>query len=158
MTAPTCINLLARFGGNYRVSFEEGYSHKWKRRANLDPWRMQIPARFGVIFPVGGDRLGVMVDGHPRVANRLAALPCCRSVQNGAAEQTFEFDVEDFPALAAVVFPWRRQKMAEANRQAASARLRARVLKIPTSSRVPDAPTHVGEKSGPQIVLDSDDL
>jgi hypothetical protein len=84
MSEPTCINLVERFGTDYRITFEEGYAHKGMHRDNLDPWYMQIPARFGTIYPYGGNTLGVMIDNHRYVSKKLAGLACCRLVLNQA--------------------------------------------------------------------------
>jgi len=110
MSEPRCIDLAERFGQVHRITFDEAYDPRRRRRDQLDPWAMQLPGRFGTIYPAGGDRLGVMLDGHPQLAKRLQALPCCRLVQDGDWEKTFEFDVADFDKVAEIVRPRRRRR------------------------------------------------
>ena len=135
MTAPSSINLTERFGGDYRITFEEGYAHRGKHRDNLDPWYMQIPARFGTIYPYGRNTLGVMIDNHRYVAKKLAGLACCQLVQDGNLEKTFLFDVDHFPAVAAILLPHRKPQLTEDQRQASRERMLAlRAVKIPCAS------------------------
>jgi hypothetical protein len=125
----TCLNLRERFGRHYRIAFDPCYDPKGVPRAKLDPWYMTIPCRLGTIYPVGGDRLAVEVDYHPHVARKLAALPGAALTQNGDREKTFTFPAALFDQVAAVVRPYRRRRVSEAQRQAARealARYRAR--------------------------------
>ena len=69
-----------------------------------------------------------------------------------ATEKTFRFAVGDFPAVAAIVFPWRRPKMSEAKKQEAAARLAAGMLKFHSASGVPESPTHPEAESDRNIV------
>ena len=119
-----CVNLLERFGAKYRISFDEAYSAKGKHRDNLDLWYLELPGRFGTIYPQGGTTLAVMVDRHPQAARQLAALPSCRLYNDGEHEKVFLFDVEDFAKVAAIVRPRRRPRLTEEQRLAAAERLK----------------------------------
>jgi hypothetical protein len=91
-----------------------------------DPWMYQIPGKYGVIYPVGSDRLAVEVDGHREVARRLRALRV-KLVQDGDEEQTFTFHVSLFKQVAAVVRSFRKKT----NRRSTEDGLRS--LKCPSS-------------------------
>jgi hypothetical protein len=147
-----CINLLLRFGADYRVSFEEGYVHKGIRRDKLDAWYMEIVGRFGTIFPLGGDDLGVMVDDHPGLAKKLAALPGCRIAQHGDREMTFAFAVERFPAVAAIVAPRRRRRVSDAERSRLADLGQQHGFKLHQPVQNSEAPTHANQKSDQNIV------
>jgi hypothetical protein len=54
-----CVNLLARCGHRYRISFDPAYSPRHVPRTKLDPWYMLIPGTLGTIYPTGGDLLRV---------------------------------------------------------------------------------------------------
>ena len=100
MTEPTCINLMERFGKRYRIEFDPAYSAKNRPRDSLDPWMMLIPCQRGVIYPHGGNRLAVEIDGRPISVKRLEVLGCTELVQDGDSEKTFTFDVVDFAKVA----------------------------------------------------------
>jgi hypothetical protein len=117
-----CVNLLARFGRDYRVTFDPAYDHRHVPRAKLDPWAMQLPCRRGVtIYPYGGDRLAVEVDRHRHVAKQLREIAGVTLYQDGDGEKTFLFDVGLFDAVAAVVKPKPRRKATEKQRAALAA-------------------------------------
>jgi hypothetical protein len=105
----TCINLLERFGKDYRVTLDPAARTKAQKR---DPWMMTIPCRGGVtIYPYGHDRLAVEVDGHPKLAKRLADIPGVTLYQDGDQEATLLFDVALFAQVAALVKPCRRRRL-----------------------------------------------
>lgn len=72
---PPCVNLKQLFGDRYKISFDPA-AETWGNRR--DPWLMQIPCRYGTIYPHGGDVLAIDLTGRNIIANRLSALPCCR--------------------------------------------------------------------------------
>src|SRR5262249_19799844 len=94
---PTCINLRERFGSIYRIGRDESAEQR------KDPWTLRLLCRRGVIYPWGGDRLGVMIDHRPGVARRVGALPGVVMEQGGDREFTFSFDVALFEQVAAIV-------------------------------------------------------
>jgi len=112
MSEPACIDLAKRFGGNYRIRFDEADDRR--RRRTVDPWMLELPCRRGVIYPHGGNILAVIVDGRPKVASQLRRLPCCSVLQDGDGESTFLFDVTHFPEVAAIVLPRRRRRASRA--------------------------------------------
>ena len=109
-----CVNLLERFGTEFRITFDEAYDAK--HRHTLDPWTIEIPCRFGVIYPHGGDRLAVECDRHP-VANRQLRELGLQIWQDGAVETTFVFPVDLFEAVAAIVQPKRRRRLGEEHKR-----------------------------------------
>ena len=94
---------------------------------------MQLPCRGrGVtIYPHGGDRLAVEVDGRPGLVKQLTALPGVGLWQDGDGEKTFVFEVGLFDAVAGVVRPHRRRRLSAEQR----AELAARLLAAKTSRR-----------------------
>ena len=111
-----CIDLVARFGGEYRISRDPA------AEGRTDPWMAQIPCQRGIIYPHGGDMLAVEVDGRPITAGKLAALGLTLH-QDGDREKTFLFPVEGFPEVAAIVLPRKRRRQTPEQRQAAIERL-----------------------------------
>lgn len=54
MPEPTCIDLQARFGEEFRIQLDPAAGER-----STDPWMLTIPCVYGAIYPHGGDRLGV---------------------------------------------------------------------------------------------------
>jgi hypothetical protein len=95
---------------------------------------MQLPCRGrGVtIYPHGGDRLAVEVDGRPGLIKKLAAIPGVVLLQNGDGEKTFLFKVALFGPVAAVVRPRQRRRLPEGQRRACLRRLARARAPAPT--------------------------
>jgi hypothetical protein len=51
-----CINLQEQFGQQYRLGLDEAAKEK------NDLWMMTMPARWGTIYPHGGEMLAVEID------------------------------------------------------------------------------------------------
>src|SRR5438132_10059903 len=94
---PTCIDLRDRFGQQYRIGFDDAAKNR------NDPWTMTIPGRFGTIYPHGRESLAVEVDGHPRIAKQVGAIPGIVLHQDGDDEKTFVFPVDLFDQVAPIV-------------------------------------------------------
>lgn len=118
-----CVNLMERFGRKYRIGFDPAYDPKGKHQ--LDPWMMQIPCRFGTIYPHGGDWLAIEIDGHRIIRKRLERLGCIQTYTSGDGDGTFLFRVDDLPKVAKLVHPHRKARLTPEQRQAAADRLRA---------------------------------
>ena len=116
-----CINLRERFSKRYRIGWDPAYDAKGRHRHLLDPWMMTIPCERGTIYPHGGTRLAVEVEGRPITANRLRGLDCTTVIQEGDDFLAVTFDVDDFDRVAQIVLPRRRRQLSEAERE----RLRA---------------------------------
>lgn len=101
---PNCLNLRSRYGDRYVIKFEE--SRQGRER---DRWLMVIPCKLGHVFPFGGTKLAASVDGHPKLARKIAALPGCRVHQDGSDGMTIVFDAEHFDAVAKIMRPKRRR-------------------------------------------------
>lgn len=71
----------------------------------LDIWNLEIPCKYGKIYPHGGTRLQAYCNAslHRRLA--LKALPCVTVHQQGDFEITVIFEVGDLPAVAEVLKP-----------------------------------------------------
>jgi hypothetical protein len=107
---PTSINLQERFGQKYRIGFDEAAVN------GNDPGMQTIPCRFGTIYPHGGDYLAVEVDGHPRIAKQVAAIPGIVLHHDGDDEKTFVFPVSLFNQVAAIVEPKRVKRLSDEQR------------------------------------------
>lgn len=109
----TCIDLQQRYRSKYRIRHEDDR----ETRLPHDPWLLVIDCQHdGEIYPHGGDMLGAATGGRGSVAKRLAALPCVRVVQDGSDGINVIFDVDDFPAVAAVMKPRRRRRLSPEHR------------------------------------------
>ncbi len=119
---PRCVNLRQRFGDRYKITFDPALEVRG------DPWMMQIPCRFGTIYPHGGDILAVECDYHPGIAARITALGLYER-QSGHSERTFLFHVDDFAKVAEVVKPRRRHPPRKGRTAAEMANVRAQSLR-----------------------------
>ena len=139
----TCVNLVARFGRDYKVTHDPAAR---TRRQKRDPWMMQLPCRGRgvVVYPFGGCRLAVEVDGRPSLVKKLAAIPGVDLWQDGDGEKTFLFPVGRFTEVAAVVKPHRRRRLSAEQR----AELAARLLAATTSRRQAPRPGSVATFGG----------
>jgi hypothetical protein len=111
-----CIHLANRFDHQYRITFDKAYYLTNRPRETLGPWFMQIPCRYGTIYPHGGVMLVVEIDHHNRVANRVASLPGAELIQDGDDEKAIRFHVDSFDSVAKIVRPRRRRQISDAER------------------------------------------
>lgn len=103
---PAPINLRDRFGHRYQIGFDPAYyAERPGNRQKDDPWLQVVVCRFGEVFPWGGPYLAAATISRGAIANRLAALPCCKVVQDGSDGVTVVFDVADFAAVAKLIKP-----------------------------------------------------
>jgi hypothetical protein len=72
-----------------------------------------IPCRFGTICPHGGENLAIEVDGHPRIAKQVEAIPGVVLHQDGDDEKTFVFPLSLFDHVAAIVEPKRIKRLTD---------------------------------------------
>jgi hypothetical protein len=120
----TCINLKKRFGGRYRVVYEESYfaEHGQTTRAD-DPWLQVLLCQHGHIYPHGGDVLAASTNTRGGIARKLAALDCTTVVQDGSDGINATFHVRDFERVAELMKPRRRRRLTLEQRRAAAERL-----------------------------------
>src|ERR1043166_8181859 len=149
-----CINLLQSFGKLYKIRFDPAYDPKGIRRKNLDPWHMQIPCKFGAIYPHGGYMLAVEVDYHPGIAKKINQLPGAQLWQDGSHEKTYLFPLELLGSVAEIVKPMKRRQVNEEEKQrlakigaAALATIRAKNW-VKFASKNPQATQSPFEQSG----------
>jgi hypothetical protein len=83
-----CVDLRERFP-SYRTQWDD--SHVPGQQD--DPWLVEIPCRYGKIYPYGGNELCAYTD-HPRLKRRLAALPGAVVHQEGDFELVVRFHVD----------------------------------------------------------------
>ena len=99
----TCIDLDATYGHRLRITWDEAAG-----ASRSDPWLMQIPCSFGTIYPFGGDKLALEMDGHRLMNSKIMAIPGVRIHQDGDHEKTYVFHADQFESIAALVRPWKR--------------------------------------------------
>jgi hypothetical protein len=123
MTA-ACLNLLERFGDRFQIGWDQACDPGHVPADRRDPWMMEVRCRFGItIYPFGGSRLAVEVNGHRNIARQLRDLPGATLHQDGDGEQTFVFDLAEFDRVAEIVKPHRRRLWTEDERRAVGKRL-----------------------------------
>lgn len=103
----TCINLQKLFGHRYRLGLDEAAESK------DDIWMMTIPCRTGTIYPYGGEVLALELNGHPKVAKQVAAIPGVILHQDGDDEKTFLFPVSLFEKVATLVGPKKVRRLGD---------------------------------------------
>src|SRR5262249_55841137 len=113
------------------ITFDQAYDARGRKCP--DPWYMQIPCQYGLIYPVGGDRLAVEVDCHDMIAGKLKRLGL-RLTQDGDKEKTFAFPVGGFAEFAAIVKPKRRLVLTASQKAERLARL-AKARECPATPR-----------------------
>src|SRR5262249_48881601 len=111
---PTCIDLQARFGRRFRVRVEADGATKSQWPREEWPWLMEIPCRRGRIYPKGGEILQAVSD-RPSIRKQLRGLSCVLSVR-GDLEVVVTFHVEDAEQVFALLKPYRRRRLSEAQR------------------------------------------
>jgi hypothetical protein len=112
------------FGDRFRVTFEESYWSDLGQGVHRDdPWLQIIECRDGRghFFPWSGAELAVSVD-KGKVAERVAALGCCRKVQDGDGV-TFTFALADFERVAEIMKPRMRRHLSVEQRAENAQRL-----------------------------------
>jgi hypothetical protein len=96
-----CPDLRKLFGIRFQLTRDPACKDK------RDPWMVQVPCRYGVIYPYGPGLLAVECDGHRKVANELADVPGLRLVQDGDGEWTFLFPLDLAETVFRIVRPKR---------------------------------------------------
>jgi hypothetical protein len=115
MSEPTCINLQERFGKRYRVSLEANGASKHQWPKEDWPWLMELRCRYGRVYPKGGEILQATTD-RPRIGAQLRALPCVLTTR-GDAEIVVTVPVDHAPAVVALLRPYRRRQLSDAQRE-----------------------------------------
>jgi len=116
ITESACIDLAERFGRRYRIASEE-QAADWPLAERV--WLAQIRCRFGHVGVQGGERLYAFTDRR-RIGTTLRALPFLERAQ-GDDEVRVVFHVDHLDAVLAILKPYRRRQVSEAERE----RLRA---------------------------------
>ncbi len=115
---PTCINLMDRYGRQYRVGCEESHYAEHGPDARVDtPWLMIIPGALGHIFPWSNTLLAVATNKAGAVAKRLRGLPYLVVVQDGDDGINGTFPPEHLPEVAKIIRARRRRRLSEDGRR-----------------------------------------
>ena len=115
-----CPNLKELFGDRYRVIVEE--SHQAERGTEIkravDPWLLVIPGKYGHCFPWSDSRLAVSVDGHTRIAKRIAGLAYVLVEQDGDfGEMTASFQCGDFDTIDEIMGFRRKMQLSDTEKE-----------------------------------------
>jgi hypothetical protein len=102
---PACINLRERFGERYEITHDPAYDPELD--ASEEAWLQQIPCEHGLIWPYGGDLLGVSVDKPNPIVEVVRRLPFVTVRQEGDDGINASFPVEHFDAIAKIMKPRR---------------------------------------------------
>jgi len=111
---PVCIDLQERFGARYRLRREADGATWYDTPEDERVWLLELPCRYGVIYPHGGEILAAVVTGR-YARQQVAALPCIRS-RRGDAELVITFSVEDAEQVLAILKPRRRRQLSPEDR------------------------------------------
>ena len=101
-------------------------------------WLLEIRCWYGIVYPFGGEILAAWTD-HPRVGARLRRLPFILTAR-GDLEVVVAFHLNDVEMVLAVLKPYRRRRLSEAQRAKNTetlARARRRTSRIPDPERLP---------------------
>jgi hypothetical protein len=109
------VDLRLTFGHTYVVTAEREPAEGPR---DQDPWLALIVTRTGQVYPYSATHLGVQVDGHPRVAGRLARMGY-PLIQDGDSEKTFLVPAGDLDRIARLIKPRRRRRFKDAAERAA---------------------------------------
>jgi hypothetical protein len=113
-----CINLKERFGGRFKVEFEESYdAERPEFRAAEALWLMVIPCQHGHICPWGGELLAACTNRRGLVARRLVRLAFVKVAHDADDGVNVTFSVQRFPEVAAIMKPRRRRRLSAEHRQ-----------------------------------------
>jgi hypothetical protein len=115
MSEPTCINLEERFGRRYRIAWEAGGKTKplWPREEW--PWLMELRCHGGKVYPWGGELLQAVTERR-RSGAQLRALPCVIHAR-GVDEVVIRFHVDNIEQVLAILKPYRRRQVSEAEKE-----------------------------------------
>ena len=128
------IDLRARFGDRYRIRPEAGGTTWYETPKHERPWLLEVPCRYGIVYPQSGETLAASTD-RPRIGAKLRALPGVLTAR-GDAEVVVPFHVDDADAVLRVLKPYRRRRLSEAER-ARSREVLARVRRKRTRDSLP---------------------
>jgi hypothetical protein len=119
----TCVNLGARFGRRYRIGWEANGAMKAQWQREEWPWLMELRCHRGKVYPWGGELLQAWTDRR-RTGAQLRALPCVLHAK-GDDETVIRFYVDHIEAVLAVLKPYRRRQLSEAQKKQQADRLAA---------------------------------
>ena len=112
MTA--CVDLAARFGDRFRLTWEADGVTKSEWTREDWPWLQRIRCRYGEVYPYGGELLQAMT-ARPRLGTRLRALPFVLHAR-GDIETVVQFHVDHLNAVLAILKPYRRRQISAAEK------------------------------------------
>jgi len=152
----TCIDLQQRFGRRYRIGFEADGATKAQWPREEWPWLMELRCHRGKVYPHGGELLQAYTDRRA-IGRMLRALPCVLHAK-GDDETVIRFHVDHIDAVLAILKPYRRRQLSEAQKKQQAERLAA--FRFGKSAAVQDAKaalesTNAGRDEGQATCLSS---
>jgi hypothetical protein len=118
MPGGPCLDIEGRYGRRYRVIPADETEYRETPVAER-PWCVELRCRRGGVYPHGGSRLAAYSRAG-RIGTRLRALRFVLSAR-GDDETVIVFEADDLPEVMAILRPYRRRQVSEAERE----RLRA---------------------------------
>jgi hypothetical protein len=118
---PTCVDLHAIFGARYRIRREADGVTWYATLESERVWLLEIPCRYGIVYPQGGDILAATITSRI-MGRRVAALPGILS-SRGDLERVVAFCVDDAEAVLAIMQPRLRRRLSPAQRARTTAQL-----------------------------------
>jgi hypothetical protein len=110
-----CVNLRQRFGRRYRIRWEGDGVTRYQWPEDERQWLMELRCKRGVISPWGGELLQAWTD-KPRIGAQLRRLSCVIRAC-GDEEVVIRFHVDDLEQVLAVLKPYRRRQLSEAQKE-----------------------------------------
>lgn len=121
----TCLDLHVLYGDRFKLRLEADGTTLDATPESESDWLLELPCRYGVVSPHGGDILAATITGR-RIGQQVARLPCILS-SRGDAERVVLFHVNDAEAVLGLLKPRRRRLI--------SAEYQARLAAIGRSTR-----------------------
>lgn len=133
----TCANLEQCFGRRYRIGWEANGATKGQWPREEWPRLMELRCHRGKVSPWGGELLQAYTDRR-RTGAQLRALQCVLDAK-GDDETVIRFHVDHIEAVLAVLKPYRRRQLSEAQKKQQAERLAA--FRFGKSAAVQDTKT-----------------
>lgn len=152
-----CVDLDARFGRRYHLGREaEGVT--WTSTPEAERiWLLEIPCKYGTVYPHGGEILAAVVRGG-RIQSKVLAVPGILS-RRGDLELVVTFHVDHADAVLAILRPRRRPQRSPEDRARRVAQMqrihqerRKPSIEVPQTDPRIDAAPSVGTSGQPRAV------
>ena len=133
---PACVDLRAVFGDRFKIR-KEADGETWGATPEAERvWLWELPCRFGIVYPQGGDVLAATVTG-TYARQKVRELPCLRS-RRGDVELVVTFHVDDAEMVLSILKPRLRRRLSPEQR----ARITTQIQRVNQERREAPAKGH----------------